>query len=120
MKQLPKNKYLPIHLLVSCFNNTSATYKYYWLLSIIQSIESGKTIIRKKELFAGMISSAWYTINYFHISFGRQDKLQRAIENIKILENITIDEKKSAILNTLMNTDNNLTLRELNYFKHFI
>ncbi len=116
MKQLPENKHLPIRQLAACFHNTSATYKYYLLLSIIQSIESGKTIISKRELFAGMVSSAWYTVNYFHVSFGKQDKLQRAIENIKDFENLTIDAKKNNILNTLISTGNKSTLKELNYF----
>ncbi len=118
MEQLPQNKYLPVNKLAACFNNTSATYKYYWLLSIIQSVESGKTIISKRELFSGMISSAWYTINYFHVSFGKQDKLQRAIENIKIFENLTVDASKTSILNTLINTENKATLKELNYFNN--
>jgi len=118
MKQLPQNKHLPVKLLVACFNNTSATYKYYWLLSIIRAIESGKTIISKRELFSGMISSAWYTVNYFHISFGKQDKLQRAIENIKGFENLTIDASKNTIINSLINTENPNTLKELNYFNN--
>jgi len=118
MKQLPQNKYLPINLLAACFNNTSATYKYYWLLSIIQAIESGKTLITKRELFSRMISAAWYTVNYFHVSFGKQDRLQRAVENIKNFENLTIDASKGSILDTLINSENRCTLRELNYFNN--
>ena len=116
MTQLPQNEHLPIRQLAACFNNTSATYKYYWFLSIIQSLEKGKTIIPKKELFAGMVSTAWYTVNYFHISFGKQDQLQRAIKNIQGLENITIDADKTAILDILLSTDNQHTLHELDYF----
>lgn len=118
MKQLPQNKHLPIHLLAACFNNTSATYKYYWLLAIIQSIESGKTILSKRELFSGMISNAWYTVNYFHVSFGKQDKLQRVIENIKFFENLTIDANKKHIFNTLLDTENKHTLKELRYLNN--
>lgn len=32
---LPENETLPVQFLSSTFNNTSATYKYYWFLSII-------------------------------------------------------------------------------------
>jgi hypothetical protein len=63
-------------------------------------------MIYKRDLFAGMISSAWYTVNYFHVSFGKQDRLQRAIENIKKFENLTIDATKNNIINTLISTDN--------------
>ena len=68
---LPFHKELPINLLAACFNNTSSTYKYYWFLSILQTVEAGKIQISKKDLFARMISNAWYTVNYFHISFGK-------------------------------------------------
>jgi len=118
MPQLPQNKHLPIHLLMACFNKTSATYKYYWLLSIIQALETGKTIITKKELFARMISSAWYTVNYFHVSFGKQDQLQRAIEQIRIIEKITIDESQESIVTQLINSRNNQTNTELKYFNN--
>jgi len=116
MRKLPQNRHLPIQQLNACYNNTSSTYKYYWLLSIIQSIESGKTLISKRELFSGMISCAWYTVNYFHISFGKQDRLQRAIENIKLYEQLTVDASRSNILYVLLNTENTNTLREIYYF----
>lgn len=61
MVHLPKNKNLPVQLLAACFNKTTATYKYYWLLSIIQSVESRKTLISKKELFGRMVE----TVNIF-------------------------------------------------------
>ena len=97
MHQFPQDRKLPIEKLAACFNNTSATYKFYWLLSIIDSLEarleSHSTIISKKELFARMISNAWYTVNYFHVSFGKQDKLQSAIELIKNSEGLSIDVK---------------------------
>ena len=70
----------------------------------------------KKELFARMISNAWYTVNYFHLSFGKQDMLQRAIEHIKVLEHIHIDEDRDKIIGTLPQSINADTLRELNYF----
>ncbi len=49
---LPSSDGLPVNLLAACFNNTSATYKYYWFLSILQSVEAGKIKIPKKDLFA--------------------------------------------------------------------
>jgi HNH endonuclease len=115
---LPFNYGLPVNLLAACFNNTSATYKYYWFLSIIQSIEGGSTTIQKKDLFARMISNAWYTVNYFHISFGKQDRLQRAIEIVKSCEPLTIDDKRDKILNHLINTNNKNSLNQLKYFNN--
>lgn len=116
--RLPFRNGLPVNLLAACFNNTSATYKYYWFLSILQSIEDGKIRISKKELFARMISNAWYTVNYFHISFGKQDRLQRAIEIIKNCEPLMIDDKRDKILNLLINTNNKSSLDQLKYFNN--
>jgi hypothetical protein len=58
--QLPQSNDLPINLLAACFNKTSATYKYYWLLSILQAVEEGNLNISKKDLFSRMISNAWF------------------------------------------------------------
>lgn len=122
MRQLPNDKNLPIKKLAACFNNTSATYKFYWLLSIVDAlearIESQSTMIPKKELFVRMISNAWYTVNYFHVSFGKQDKLQSAIEAIKNLEGLTIDANKNDIIKKLLNTENNATKAQLIQFNN--
>ncbi len=40
-----------------------------------------------------MISNAWFTVNYFHVSFGKQDLIQQAIQAINETEKIPIDEK---------------------------
>lgn len=116
--QLPLKQGLPVNLLAACFNNTSATYKYYWFLSILSSIESGKTRIPKRELFAQMLSNAWYTVNYFHLSFGVQDRLQRAIVNIKSSENIMIDESRERIVEHLIKTNKPDSISQLKYFNN--
>lgn len=122
MHQFPQDRKLPIEKLAACFNNTSATYKFYWLLSIIDSLEarleSHSTIISKKELFARMISNAWYTVNYFHVSFGKQDKLQSTIELIKNSEGLSIDANKNDIIKKLLNTENTITIRALSQFNN--
>lgn len=117
MTKLPANEQLPVHKLVACFNNTSATYKFYWFLSIIQRLENtGSTMIPKKDLFASMVSNAWYTINYFRVSFGKQDKLQQIIENIKCIEGIPTDATREDIFSKLIDSNNNDTSRQLNHF----
>lgn len=113
---LPIDKDLPVNLLAGCFNNTSATYKFYWFLSFLQEVEKGRNIIPKTDLFSGMVSHAWYTVNYFKVSFGVQDKLQDAIGRIRVNEGLTIDASRTAIFSQLTNTRNISTIRELRYF----
>lgn len=103
---LPESKELPVNLLAACFNRTTATYKFYWLLSILQAVQNGKSKVPKRELFSRMISNAWYTVNYFNISFGKQDLIQDAIRSINNFETITIDEKRETVYQKLLTTKN--------------
>jgi len=95
---LPSSNNLPINKLASVFGSTSATYKFYWLIALIELVEEGHIEIPKRKIFSRMISNSWYTINYFHISFGKQDNLQIAVERILREEKLTIDEKKSNLV----------------------
>ncbi|MEZ4801152.1 MAG: HNH endonuclease domain-containing protein [Gelidibacter sp.] len=113
---LPYNPEISISKLSSVFKNTSATYKFYWFWSILQAVENGNNTISKKEIFSRMLTLAWYTVNYFHISFGKQDLIQDAILKIKELEVINIDEKQNIILNKLINSTNSETNKILNHF----
>ena len=114
--QLPKSNGLPVNFLAACFNNTSATYKYYWLLSILQAVEEGNLKVSKRDLFSRMISNAWYTVNYFHVSFGKQDLIQQAIEAINKIEKIPIDEKRQLVFQRLSSTTNKETVSQLWHF----
>ncbi len=114
--KLPNSKILPIQKLASIFNTSSATYKYYWLLAILELVEENNIYIPKRKLFAKMISNSWYTINYFHISFGKQDNLQNAVEHILNHEGLTINERKSKIEFQLEITQNKKTISQLMHF----
>lgn len=116
MNNLPPQHDLPINLLAGSFKHTSATYKFYWFLALLEELEKGNTIIQKLDLFAGMVANAWYTVNYFHVSFGPQDQLQRAIEKVILLENLAIDEKKSTVAHVLKNSNHSETIKTLKYF----
>ncbi len=114
--QLPNSNGLPVNLLAACFNNTSATYKYYWFLSVLQSVENQNMTIPKKELFARMISNAWFTVNYFHVSFGKQDLIQDAVRIVNKIENISIHEKQEIVFQKLSSTRNSETEKQLWHF----
>lgn len=113
---LPYHNKLPVNVLAACFNNTSATYKFYWFLSIIQFVENGSSSILKRDLFAKMISNAWYTVNYFHVSFGSQDLIQQAIRKLKDIEGFTIDEKQETVFIRLAFSTKSETQRQLWHF----
>jgi hypothetical protein len=63
-----------------------------------------------------MVAHSWFTVNYFHVSFGKQDKLQSAIEKLKKLEGLTIDVNRDKIIKQLSLTVQKQTIKELSYF----
>jgi hypothetical protein len=113
---LPNSGELDISKLAGIFNNTSSTYKYYWFISIIEACEHNLRVISKKELFARMLCNAWYTVNYFHVSFGSQDLIQQAVQVITQVEKIPVNIRKEDLLLILLNTENTTTV---NLLKHF-
>lgn len=113
---IPYSETLPVNLLSAAFGKTTATYKFYWFLSILQIVEEGKVIIPKKEIFSRMISNAWYTVNYFKISFGKHDKVQEAVEILKKTENIPVDERRELVFSKVHTSSNQESLNAISHF----
>jgi hypothetical protein len=113
---LPLSDNLSVNALASSFSNTSATYKFYWLLGIIEQVENGVIKISKRELFSRMIGNSWYTVNYFHVSFGKQDLIQKAVEDILKFESLAIDIKRVKLVSILENSKKIETINSLNHF----
>jgi len=116
LMSLPEDHNVSTGKLSAVFNSTSASYKFYWFLAILESIEEGKDEITKHELFARMIANAWYTVNYFQVSFGKTDNIQSAIEVLKNHELIDINEKKQIIIKHLINSSSKETKKQLKHF----
>jgi len=80
------------------FNNTVATYKYYWFVSILDIVvKEQRRQLSFWEIIVGMVVEAWYPIHYFRLSFGKSDSLYNQIIEIQKELNIPIDAKKSHI-----------------------
>lgn len=113
---LPLFKNLETQKLAQIFNNTSATYKFYWFLGILDCVEKGKKEIDKIDLFAKMLSKPWYTVNYFKLSFGSQDKIQSSIKFVQKRENLPITLSKIEIENGLKGSQSKEVQRKLYHF----
>lgn len=113
---LPFSDHLTTNKLASSFANTSATYKFYWLIAIIELVENGQTNIKKRAIFSRMISNSWYTVNYFHVSFGKQDLIQKAVQDILKFESLPIEIKKDNLISILENSNKIETSKSLEHF----
>lgn len=78
---LPEAPELRIAPLAASFDNVTNSYKFYWFLAILDYVrENGERVIEIDDLLARMLSSVWYPVNYFRLSFGKLDQLGKVIE----------------------------------------
>ena len=71
-----KNIFQDCHSLSHIFDNTVATYKFYWFISILDIVvKERKKKLTFCEIIAGMISESLYPIHYFRVSFGKSDSI---------------------------------------------
>ena len=113
MNQLPFSPDINNNALASIFNYTSATYKFYWFLAIVEEVESGNKEIQKDRLFARMISNAWYPVKYFRLSFGSQDHISQLINDFFNSTYIKVSDDKAEIRKCLIETKDLTILKKL-------
>lgn len=90
--QILQSQILTTRYLNRVFDNTVATYKYYWFLGILDLyVKQGKKRINVWELMITMVANAWYPVNYFRLSFGKSESLYDAILTLQRENNIPIN-----------------------------
>ncbi len=104
---LPLDKSISISELSQVFNNTSATYKFYWFLAILEiNVREGKSKIEIRDILIQMIVRAWFPVNYFKLSFGMGDNLHKNIEELIRQLNLPIDISATDLTKILRDNNN--------------
>ena len=102
--QIPQSDILTTNLLGKVFSNTTATYKFFWLVSILQiHTKSDNPRINVWDIVIRMVANAWYPIHYFRLSFGKGDSLFSIVVELQQITQISIDAKIDTIINALTN-----------------
>ncbi len=122
---LPQNNKLPISALAGIFSNTTATYKFYWFVALLDIVvKERKTRISFWEIIAEMVAESWYPIHYFKLSFGKSDSLFDKSLEIRKEFQISIeadkDKIKKQILDNLGETKQFLKVFTLNVPYRFL
>ena len=101
---LSQRPFIDVPRLSRIYDNTVATYKFYWFISIINHVLSNpqRYTFSFYEIIAGMIAEAWYPIHYFKLSFGKSDSLEAKILDIQKILDIPIDAKKDTVSKTIL------------------
>jgi len=81
---VPQSDHLSTDRLARVFDNTVATYKFYWFEAILDLfITTGKTRFDIWDIQVEMVVNSWHPVCYFHLSFGKSESLFRAIHEIQ-------------------------------------
>ena len=88
------------------FDTTTATYKFYWLLALLDMhVKEQKDEMLALDVAARMVAYAWYPIQYFRLSFGKGDSMSKIVPDVALLTGITVDDrledKSEAISNAI-------------------
>lgn len=113
---LPISKPISTRHLNRVFDNTTATYKFYWLLSILELfVKHRKTRMNMWEISSYMVANAWYPVNYFRLSFGKSDSLSNAILDLQKLKSkeLPINIKRKDLVSALEKMENDTEVRKL-------
>jgi len=97
---LPSAEKLPVEHLAACFQDVTNSYKFYWLLAILDHIQSHstQTVIPFHNLLAHMVAYVWYPTNYFRLSFGKQDRLSQIALRLGTEDNLPATARKQEII----------------------
>ena len=93
--QLPESDGLDVSRLARIFADTTNSYKFYWLLAILDSLrETGKTRFSMQDMSLRMVANVWYPLDYFKLSFGKQDGFKPIADFVS--ERFTVDNGPTA------------------------
>ncbi|GAA4461913.1 HNH endonuclease domain-containing protein [Nibrella saemangeumensis] len=92
---LPESNELPVDRLSSVFTDTTNSYKFYWFLAILNHLkENGSSLIALDDLALRMVAQVWYPLDYFRLSFGRQDSFKHIAHFVS--QRMTVDNGPTA------------------------
>ncbi|EJX01422.1 hypothetical protein EVA_10467 [gut metagenome] len=84
------------------FGNTTATYKFFWFVSLLQIHAKQKDLrISLWDMAIRMVANAWYPIHYFRLSFGKTDSLFAIVMTLQQETGIPIDASMDKVIDEL-------------------
>ena len=85
---LPDSREVAVAVLAQMLNDTTNSYKYLFMLSLLDSVQSSYrddtewSAFDMGTLAAGMLMHAWYPLTRFPLSFGLQDKVSEVLSSV--------------------------------------
>lgn len=112
--QIPQDNILTTNRLGKIFSNTTATYKFFWFVSILQIHAKTQSLkINVWDIVIRMVANAWYPIHYFRLSFGKSDSLFEIVMELQRITQIPIDANAETIIAGIKDRFNDKQVKKL-------
>ena len=100
---IPQSNIISTSVMNRVFDKTTATYKFYWMLSLLDMyVKEHKTEMLALDIASRMVAYAWYPIEYFRLSFGKGDRMSQIIPKVAELTGITVDDRLDSKTDVIM------------------
>ena len=116
--EVPYSNEVDYATFAAVLNDTVASYKMYWLLSILEEVSYDHKEIEFRQLVSRMVVKAWYPILKCKLSFGLCDNLAKVVNYISDTYNIKSNYDKDELLKFIYNSQDkqlNKMLKDLTY-----
>lgn len=98
--ELPPNENVDVSALARIFGRVTNSYKFLFFLALLEQLQKNhfdhEIEIALSDIAIEMLVSAWYPHVYFHLSFGKQDRTTKFLEEIVPQHLITSKQLKPA------------------------
>lgn len=110
----PPCKDLKIGALSGIFGNVTNSYKFYWLLAILDGIQERRAKTLPIEwLLCRMVGLVWFPVHYFRLHFGKSDKLSEIAIMVMKECSLPMDASVSAVSTACHALPENSSARKL-------
>lgn len=114
MACIPQSNNLTTNCLGKVFSNTTATYKFFWFISIMQiHAKNDNPSISVWDIVIRMVANAWYPIHYFRLSFGKSDSLFDIVMELQRITQLPIDSNIDSIIKVLSERQGERQIKKL-------
>ena len=105
------------------FDNTTATYKFYWMLGLLDVVDTERAHqpITFTEMVARMLGKAWLPLLQGRFSFGKCDKLLHNIDHIIKRSPLNIYSYEERVVCYIMsNSRNTIVIDVVKKLSHYV
>ena len=93
--ELPESNGVDVGRLSAIFNDTTNSYKFYWFLCILDLAKNDEQAkVSYNDLAMQMFVKVWYPLDYYKLSFGKQDSFKSIGDFIS--SNIEVDNSRNS------------------------